>query len=65
MGGRKWLNVNLHKTTDGGVGRWLASRVVGVGQCRCRATSPIRLFILTGVLYSISDRAEVEPGDPV
>lgn len=31
MGGRKWLIVNLHKTTDGGVGRWLTSRVVGWG----------------------------------
>lgn len=43
MGGRKSLNVNLHKTTDGGVvklGR-------GVGQCRCRATNPIRLYLLS------------------
>lgn len=42
MGGRKSLNVNLHKTTDGGVGK--LGR--GVGQCRCRATNPIRLYLL-------------------
>lgn len=40
MGGRKSLNVNLHKTTDGGVGK--LGR--GVGQCRCNL---IRLYLLS------------------
>lgn len=50
MGGRKSLNVNLHKTTDGGVGRWLGR---GVGQCRCRATTLVP-YIYIDRRYDIS-----------
>lgn len=73
MGGRKWLIVNLHKTTDGGVGRWLTSRVVGWGSVDVEPpiqyAYPYSVYPLYTVndthtssvhIHSISDRAEGE-----